>query len=92
MMKPPPDGGLKGGRRGVVATEGKSRLAEWRGAAGLTLQEVADLTGTTPAMLSRAERGERSFLPATKVKIARRLGVRVADLFEVEDLVEAGIG
>jgi hypothetical protein len=36
-------------------------------------------------MLSRAERGERTFSPLAKVRIARALGVRVADLFDVEE-------
>jgi hypothetical protein len=35
-------------------------------------------------MLSRAERGERRLAPLTRVKVARRLGVPVRDLFEVE--------
>jgi transcriptional regulator with XRE-family HTH domain len=75
-----------------------TRLRLWREAAGLTLQEFCDLTGTTTSMLSRAEREApvpgtggrewaplKSFAPLTKARIARRLGVRVADLFEVED-------
>jgi transcriptional regulator with XRE-family HTH domain len=63
----------------------KNRLRRWRAANGLTLEEVADLTGFSAAMLSRAERGERTFSPLAKVRIARALGVRVADLFDVEE-------
>lgn len=37
----------------------KNRLRLWRADAGLTLEEVSDLTGVSTAMLSRAERGER---------------------------------
>jgi transcriptional regulator with XRE-family HTH domain len=69
-------------------TTATSRLREWRIASGYLLQEVADLGGVSESMLSRAERGERVFSPAARVKLARRLGVRVADLFEVEELEE----
>jgi transcriptional regulator with XRE-family HTH domain len=62
-----------------------SRLRLWRIVEGLTLDEVADLTNYSVSMLSRAERGQRVFSPKAKVVIARRLGVRVADLFEVDD-------
>lgn len=67
----------------------RNQLRRWRAANGLTLQEVADLTGYSTAMLSRAERGERVFSPMAKVRIARALGVRLGDLFEVEEPVEA---
>jgi transcriptional regulator with XRE-family HTH domain len=59
-----------------------TRLRSWRRRRGLTLLEVADLTGLSVPMLSRLERGERRVRPETKVRIARRLGVRIADLFE----------
>ena len=62
----------------------KNRMRLWRAANGLTLEEISDLTGYSAAMLSRAERGERTFSPLAKVRIARTLGVRVADLFDVE--------
>jgi transcriptional regulator with XRE-family HTH domain len=62
-----------------------NRLRRWRASNGLTLEEVADLTGFSAAMFSRAERGERCFAPLAKVRVARALGVRVADLFEVEE-------
>jgi transcriptional regulator with XRE-family HTH domain len=65
-----------------------NRLRQWRHLNGLTLQEVADLTGVSISMLSRAERGVRVFAPLTKVRIARLLDVHVADLFEIEDEVE----
>lgn len=61
-----------------------SRMRTWRESAGYSLSEVSDLTGISTAMLSRAERGQRSFAPETKVRFARALGVRVGDLFEVE--------
>lgn len=64
------------------------RLRQWRIDEGLTIDEVADLTGYSVAMLSRAERGLRTFSPKARVTIARRLGVRVSELFEVEPLEE----
>jgi transcriptional regulator with XRE-family HTH domain len=66
----------------------KNRLRLWRVTNNLTLQEVEDLTGYSAAMISRAERGERAFSPIAKVRMARALGVRVADLFPVEIVEE----
>ncbi|HEY9475769.1 MAG TPA: helix-turn-helix transcriptional regulator [Mycobacteriales bacterium] len=62
-----------------------SPLRRWRVDACLTLDEVSDLTGLSKAMWSRVERGERSLAPMTRVRVARRLGVRVRDLFPVDD-------
>jgi transcriptional regulator with XRE-family HTH domain len=66
-----------------------NRLRLWRVESGLTQDEVADLSGLSKAYISRIERGERMPRPLTRVKIARRLGVQVADLFDVEQLDEA---
>ena len=66
--------------------EPTSRMRTWREAAGYSLSELADLTGISSAMWSRAERGQRTFAPQTRVLIARRLGIRVGDLFEVEEV------
>jgi transcriptional regulator with XRE-family HTH domain len=62
------------------------RLRQWRAETGLTLDEVADLTGFHKSFLSRVERGERDLSPMAKVHVARRLGVRISDLFEVEEI------
>lgn len=67
----------------------KNRLRLWRAAAGLTLEEVSDLTGLSPGMLSLVERGHRQLAPMTRVKVARCLGVRVRDLFDVEEVADA---
>lgn len=64
------------------------RLRLWRLAQGLTLDEVAGLTGFSESMLSRAERGERCLSPKARVRIARCLGARVAELFEAEPIEE----
>lgn len=64
--------------------EPPSRLRLWRMRHGLTIREVAGLTGLSTSMLSLAERGERNLAPMTKVRVARCLGADVADLFEPE--------
>lgn len=64
----------------------RNRLRLWRADKGLTLGEVADLTGLSVAMLSLVERGQRELAPMTRVRVARRLGVPIRDLFDVEDL------
>jgi len=65
-----------------------NRLREIRSREGLTLQELGDLSGLSEAMISRLERGERSTSPRVKVRLARVLGVRVAELFDAEELPE----
>lgn len=52
---------------------------------GWSIDDVAWLTGYSPAMLSRVERGQRQFSPKAKVHVARCLGVQVADLFPAPD-------
>lgn len=65
-----------------------NKLRLWRTGQGLTLDEVAGLTGLSKAYLSRIERGERQPAAFTKVVIARRLDCPVADLFYVEPIGE----
>jgi transcriptional regulator with XRE-family HTH domain len=67
-----------------------TRFHQWREEAGWSLEEVAGLTGLSQSVLSRLERGQRNLRPATKVLVARRLGVSVGDLFEVEG-VDRGV-
>jgi transcriptional regulator with XRE-family HTH domain len=77
-----------------VTAQAKSEgtlLRRWRERAGLSLGEVADLTGWSIAMVSRVERGERRPSPLAKVQLARRLGVRVRDLFEVEPIADEAL-
>lgn len=72
-----------------------TRLAAWRRSNGLTLDDVAGLTGLSPSVISRAERKLLALKPLTKVRVARALGVSVATLFEPEmteaALVDAGV-
>jgi transcriptional regulator with XRE-family HTH domain len=66
-----------------------NRLRLWRVDHGLTIEELSDLTGMSTAMISRVERGDRQLAPLTKVKVARRLGVPVRELFDVEEVSDA---
>jgi hypothetical protein len=72
----------------VRGSNQSTRLQKWRIATGLSLEEASDLTGYSTAMLSLTERGLREFSPMAKVAVARRLGVAISDLFEVEPVSE----
>jgi len=63
-----------------------TKIRRWRQREGLTLAEMSDLTGVSVAMFSLVERGQRTLSPMTRVKVARRLGVPLRDLFDIEDL------
>ncbi len=68
-----------------------NRLAEWCAAKGWTLTDAAGLTGYSASYMNLVAHGKRPLSPAAKVKIARRLGARVSELFPVEDATpEAG--
>lgn len=73
----------------MAETAEATRLRIWRQDRGLSLGDVAGLTGITASMLSRVERGERRLAPLTRVTVARRLGVQVGDLFDIEEPVVA---
>lgn len=60
-------------------------LRLWRARQGLTIEEVADLAGLSPAMISRVERGERRLAPLTRARVARCLGVSIRELFAVDE-------
>lgn len=72
----------------MQAVNQETKLRKWREAAGISLAEESGLTGYSTAMLSRAERGLRVFSPMAKVQIARRLGVAVSELFDIEPMPE----
>ena len=61
------------------------RVFEARVAAGLSQRELA-FPGCSAAYISRIERGVRGLKPRVKIDIARALGARVRDLFEVEPI------
>lgn len=71
-------------RCGKARNNSKTRLAEWRRRSGITLAEVSGLTGLSTAMLCLVENGKKSFSPRAKLTVARRLGVTVQELFELE--------
>ncbi len=60
------------------------RFQTWREAHRLSLREVADLTGISLSMLSRIESGDRQPSALLKVRIARRLGAHISELFDTE--------
>ena len=70
---------------GRLMTVMNNKLRTWRTEQRLTLEEVTDLTGISASMWSRVERGERQLSPQMKVLVARRLGVRVRELFPLEE-------
>lgn len=67
------------------STPRATKLRAWRLARGLSQIEAADLTGMTQAAWSRLESGARGAPPLTRVRIARQLGARVADLFDLDE-------
>lgn len=64
--------------------EPMTKLRKWRLDHDLSLADVEDLTGVSVSQLSRAERGQRELAALTKAKVARRLGVPIRELFELE--------
>jgi DNA-binding XRE family transcriptional regulator len=84
-----PDGPILSNDKGAKLAR-LSKIRRWRQREGLTLAEVSGLTGLSVAMLSLVERGQRRLLPKTKVRVARRLGVPLRELFDVEDLAANG--
>jgi transcriptional regulator with XRE-family HTH domain len=61
-------------------------LKTWRERKKLTLEEVSDLTGLSPSMLNRAERGMRHLSVEAQVRISRRLGVPIRHLFPLKEV------
>lgn len=60
----------------------QTRLRAWRTQQGMTLEDLAGLSGFSRAHISFVERSRKSMSPAGKVRLARALGVKVSDLFE----------
>lgn len=69
-------------------TKLNTKLRDWRNENGYTLEEVAGICGLSVSMLSLVERGKRKLRPATRILVARRLGVSVSELFEPDPLPE----
>ena len=58
-----------------------NKLRRFRETHGLSLRDVAAVSGLSRAMLSRVERGERRLSGLKKISLAQSLGVAVEDLF-----------
>jgi len=76
----------KGGAMAEV--EAVSKLRRWRLKERLTLEDIAGLSGYSAVMISLVETGHRRLNREAKIKLARRMGVSVKTLFEVEDVTE----
>ena len=63
----------------------KTLLLRWREAHGVSVRELAALTGVSISQISRYERGLRKPPALTRLQIARRLGVKVDEIFSVEN-------
>jgi XRE family transcriptional regulator, regulator of sulfur utilization len=59
------------------------RLAEYRAERNLTIEEFADLLGTTPRTLYRIARGETVPRPTTIRRFAKALGVQASEITEL---------
>lgn len=66
-----------------------SGIRRWRQNNGASLRDVAALSGLSPAMLSQVENGRRTLSPRSKIRLARALGVPLAELFTPEPKVAA---
>jgi len=64
-------------------------LREFRESQGWTLAETSGLTGLSAAYLSLIERNRREPSPAVKVRIARGVGVPLAELFLAQEKARA---
>lgn len=65
------------------------RMRELRTLQGLTLDELAERSGVSRAMLSKIERGENNPTLVVAVKVAVALGLTTAQLIGVEERKEA---
>lgn len=61
-----------------------SRVSQRRGALGLTLDEVAERTGVSRAMVSRIERGEVHASAVVLDRLCAGLGIELSELFARE--------
>ena len=73
-------------------------IREWRKHAGLTLEQLSEMTGVEPSALSYLERGLSAYTQGTIEKIAEALHVSVMDLIsrlptdegdEISDLLDS---
>jgi transcriptional regulator with XRE-family HTH domain len=67
----------------------QNSLREFRERQGWSLADASGLTGLSRVYLSRVERNLREPSATMKVRIARGLGVPVAELFPVQEAANA---
>lgn len=58
-------------------------LKQLRAEAGISLRDLSALTGISKSMLSKAECGTSNLSPLNVVRVAKALGVPVAELMAV---------
>jgi transcriptional regulator with XRE-family HTH domain len=63
-----------------VVAKVRNRIAEWRRAAGLTQEELAERVGTTGNSISRLERGETRLNTEWMERLSKALGCEPRDL------------
>ena len=63
----------------------RNHLKEYRVRLGVNQQEMGALVGASRQTISQIERGDYSPSVTLALKIARRCGARVEDIFEYED-------
>src|ERR671913_744786 len=61
------------------------RVRELRRRRGLTLEELAERSGVSRAMISKLERGEKNPTLVVAAKLADGLGVTLSQLVEMEE-------
>jgi len=62
----------------------EKKLAAYRKREGMSLQDLSAITGFTAAHLSFVERGKRNLSVRGKLLLARRLGVPIRRLFDIQ--------
>jgi len=63
----------------------KNRVKDLRESRNLTQQELAEAVGVTRQMISYIEKGEKKPTIVLALKLAAFFGIKVEDLFSLED-------
>ena len=73
----------RGTMRGPLAV--KNRVKEFRNRRGLTLEQLAELTGLSPGQISKIENNKRGWSRESLESLADALGVKVSELIDASD-------
>ena len=68
----------------MEAVDAGRRVSELRKKRGMTLTQLARLTGLSPGQISRLENGKQGFRSATLIKVAKALGVEPWEIYQTE--------